>query len=162
MGHAVYGIGCLKEKILGKYSYIKKIENNVSKRQAFDYSKELLTQSLASKNLTNKLNIASVRDLRNLVMSFIPESDQKIYTFTFRSDLANHTGNISLLIGSLGLLFTFFKQIPLLIFKTDTAHIILYVCLLIAYLFLRETRNRFYSISVGLPFSIFTSKSIKS
>ena len=161
IGHVVYGFGCLKEKWLRKYSYVKTIEDNVSKRQAFDYSKELLTQALAAKNLTNKLSVASVRDVRNLVMSFIPESDQKIYTFTFRSDLANHTGNISIFVGSLGLLFSIFKCIPMQIFKTDSTHILLYVCLVVAYIFLRETRNRFYAISIGLPFSIYTSKSIK-
>lgn len=161
IGHAVFGLGSLKEKILGKYSYTKQIEALILKRQAFDYSKELLTQYLASKNLTTKLSTASLRDVRNLVMSFIPESDQKIYTFLFRSDLSSHTGNISLFVGTLGLVFTFVPSIPVHIFKTDLNHIILYVCLVTAYLFLRETRNRFYAIAVALPFSIFTSKSIK-
>lgn len=160
IGHVVYGFSCLKEKWLGKHSYVKTIEDSISKRQSFDYSKELLTKALAAKNLTNKLSVASVRDVRNLVMSFIPESDQKIYTFTFRSDLSNHTGNISIVVGIIGLLFSIFKCIPMKLFITDSTHILLYVCLVIAYLFLRETRDRFYAISIGLPFSIYTSKSI--
>lgn len=161
LGHVVYGFGCLKEKLLGKRSYVKTIEDDISKRQSFDYSKEILTQALAAKNLTNKLSVASVRDVRNLVMSFISESDQKIYSFTFRSDLSNHTGNISIVVGILGLLFSIFKCISIKLFITDSSHILLYVCLIIAYIFLRETRDRFYAISIGLPFSIYTSKSIK-
>src|SRR5574337_338924 len=56
IGHVVYGFGCLKEKWMGKKSYIKNIEENVSKRQAFEYSKELLAQALSAKNLTSKLS----------------------------------------------------------------------------------------------------------
>lgn len=163
LGYVVYGFGCWKENILGKRSYVTTIEENVSKRQAFEYAKELLSKELTSKNLTDKLNAGSVRDVRNLVMSFIPESDQKIYTFTFRSDLANHTANISIIVGILGLIFSILHwATTILIFKTDISHIIIYICLIMAYFFLRETRNRFYRISIGLPFSIYTSKKINN
>lgn len=159
LGYVAYGVGCFKEKILGKRSYVKSIEEKISKRQAFEYSKELLSKGLKAKKITDKLNDATVRDVRNLVMGFIPESDHKIYTFTFRSDLANHTGNISVITGFLGIMFSIFHITPL--FKSDVNHVILYIILIIAYIFLRETRNRFYHISVGLPFSIYTSKSIE-
>lgn len=168
LGHVTYGFGWFKDKMLNrikylnKYSYVKNIEASVAKRKAYTISKELVTKALQSKGVTDDLSNTSVRDLRNIVMSFIPESDQKIYTFTFRSELSNQSGNISIVIGTLGLLSSIFTFIPLNIFKTDLTHIILYICLIICYFFLRQTRNRFYAIALGLPFSIYIAKVIKS
>jgi hypothetical protein len=168
LGHVTYGFGWFKDEIfnrskfLSKYSYVKIIEASVAKRKAFSLSKELITKALQAKGVTEDLSNTSVRDLRNIAMSFIPESDQKIYTFTFRSELSNQIGNISLVVGILGLFFSIFKAIPFHIFKTGTNHIIIYVCLIICYFFLRQTRNRFYAIALGLPFSIYTANAIKS
>jgi len=94
-------------------------------------------------------------------MGFIPEHDQKIYTFTFRSELSNQTANISFIIGLLGLLFSIISYSPFKIFKTDSNQIFLYIFLLFCSFFLRQTRNRFYGISIELPFSIFTANAIK-
>lgn len=168
LGHVTYGFGWFKDEIfnnckfLKNYSYVKNIETSVAKRKAFTLSKELIVKALKNKGVSDDLSKTSVRDLRNIAMSFIPESDQKIYTFTFRSELSNQTGNISIVVGILGIFFSIFKSIPLHIFKTDAAHIIIYVCLIICYFFLRQTRNRFYAIALGLPFSIYTANSIKS
>ncbi|WP_343670060.1 hypothetical protein [Chitinophaga sp.] len=161
LGYVVYGFGWLKESILGKYSYVKRIEANVARRKEFSISKEFISKSLQNKGSTYDLSTATVREIRNIAMSFAPESDQKIYTFTFRSELSNQTANASIVVGFLGLLFSIFKSIPLHIFKTDTAHIMIYVCLIICYFFLNQTRNRFYDIAMGLPFSIFTANQIK-
>jgi hypothetical protein len=161
LGYVAYGFGWLKEEILGKYSYVKKIEAKISTRKAFELSKKLISNSLNEKGITEDFSATTVRDLRNIAMSFIPEQDQKIYTFTFRSELSNQTANISLLVGLIGLIFSVFSSIPLKIFKTDATHIILYFCLFFCYFLLRQTRNRFYAISVGLPFSIFTANEIK-
>lgn len=167
LGHVTYGFGWFKDEIfnkvkfLNKYSYAKNIETSVSKRKAFILSKELITKALHDKGVSDDLNNISVRDLRNIAMSFIPESDQKIYTFTFRSELSNQIGNISIVVGIIGLFFSIFKPTTLLIFKIDTTHIIIYVCLIICYFFLRQTRNRFYAIALGLPFSIYTANAIK-
>ena len=161
LGHVAYGFGWFKEELLGKYSYVKKIEARVATRKAFALSKELISNSLLTKGITEDFSNTTVRDLRSIAMSFIPEQDQKIYTFTFRSDLSNQTANISFIIGFLGLIFSIFSSIPLTIFKTDTTHVIIYLCLIFCYFFLRQTRNRFYAISVGLPFSIYTANAIK-
>lgn len=161
LGHVAYGFGWFKEEIMGNYSYVKKIETRVATRTGFNLSKQLISKALLAKGVTDDLSKATVRDLRSIAMSYIPEHDQKIYTFTFRSDLSNQTGNISIIVGILGIIFSIFKNIPLHIFKTDTAHIIVYVCLIICYFFLRQTRNRFYAISVGLPFSIYTANATK-
>lgn len=162
LGYVSYGFGWLKEEILGKYSYVKKIEAKILKRKAFLLSKQLISKALLEKGIVDELNEkTTLRDVRNIAMSFIPESDQKIYTFTFRSELSNQTGNISFLVGFMGLFSYFFKSISLGIFKTDATHLIIYVCLLISYFFLRQTRNRFYAISAALPFSIYTANQIK-
>lgn len=158
LGHVVYGFGWLKERTLKRWSYTKKIEKSVSARDAFKLSKELIIKALAAKGVVNDLRNATVRDVRNLAMSFVPEADQKVYSFTFRSELSNHIGNISWVVGLLGIVSFFWKNIPLKIFLTTTNHIILYVCLIFAYILLRETRNRFYAISIGIPFSIYTAK----
>lgn len=158
LGHVIYGFGWLKEKTLKEWSYTKKIEKSVSGREAFKLSKQLITKALAAKGIVNDLANASVRDVRNLAMSFAPEADQKIYSFTFRSELSNHIGNISCIVGLLGVVSFFWKNVPLKIFLTTTNHVILYVCLILAYILLRETRNRFYAISIGIPFSIYTAK----
>lgn len=135
LGYVVYGFGWLKERILKKYSYVKQIEDSVSKRKAFDLSKKLLTEKLQSKGVSDDLSTVSVRDLRSLSMSFIPEADQKIYTFTFRAELSNQIGNICFVIGILGVLFSFFKKLPLQIFKTDSNYVILYCILVVGYFF---------------------------
>lgn len=165
LGHAAYGFGFLKEKIRGKRSYVSKIEATVATRKAFTLSKQLISKSLHAKGIIEDFSNTTVRDLRNIAMSFIPEQDQKIYTFTFRSDLSNQTANISISIGIFGLLCSLVSLIPsitLNVIKTDTAHVLLYICLIISYYFLRETRNRFYAISVGLPFSIYTAKAMQN
>lgn len=161
LGYVSYGFGWLKEKILGKRSYVKKIESNVSKRKAFSLTKELITKGLAAKGVTDDLANSTVRDIRSIAMSFIPESDQKIYTFTFRSELSNQIANISFSIGALGmLLWPIQNKFSFSLFLSDHKHIILYVCLMIVYFFLREARDRFYAMSINLPFSIYTAKMI--
>ena len=124
-------------------------------------TKQLISRALLAKGITDDLSNTTVRDLRSLAMSYIPEQDQKIYTFTFRSELSNQAANISIIIGFLGLLFSIFKCIPLHLFNTDTKCVLLYVCLILVYVFLRKTRNRFYEISIGLPFSIYLANATK-
>jgi len=161
LGHVAYGFGWLKEVILGKKSFTKRIEENVSKRKAFILSKELISKSLLEKGIIDDLSTATVRDIRSIAMSYSQEQDQKIYTFTFRSDLSNQTGNISIVFGLLGIIFSIFKCLPIHLFKIGTKYVIVYVILIICYFLLRETRNRFYSISIGLPFSILTANATK-
>lgn len=100
----------MKEEFFGDRSYVKKIEKKVTERTAFKLSKQLISEDLKSKQINKHLDNATLRDLRSITMSFIPEADQKIYTFTFRSELSSHNGNISFVIGLLGLMFTIFKN----------------------------------------------------
>lgn len=159
LGYLVYGLSFLKEKKLGNKSYMKKIEKNISDRKAINWAKEILRTKFKTVNIEEDFSDTSVRDLRNVVMSFIPEADQKIYTFTFRSDVSNNTANISLILGILGTISCLINLVTdFLLFNTGLAYLIFYICLIGAYYLLRETRNRFYAISMSIPFSIFTSK----
>ncbi len=161
LGYLTHGVGCLKEKLLGKYSYTKKIESRVSTRKAYILSKELLSKVFKENGITEDLGNSTVRDLRSIAMSFIPEHDHKIYTFTFRSDLSSQAGNISFIIGFLGLISTAIPKNIMEIFLVDKAHLLIYICLIISYLFFRETRNRFYNISISVPFSIYSAVAIR-
>lgn len=161
LGHVIYGLGWIKEDLRGKGSYTKKIELDIKNRKAFEWSKNLVAKALEEKGVKDDLDKASVREIRNVVMSFIPEHDQKIYTFMFRSEVANQTGNISFIIGALGSFFSIFHNFPYPLFITDRSHVLLYMSLIGAYFLLRKTRNRFYAIAIGLPFSIYTANQIK-
>lgn len=161
LGYAIYGIGLLKESVLGKYSYVYQIEEKVKKRKAFSLSKELLSKSLKTNDIIDDLSNTSLRDIRSIAMSYIPEHDQKIYTFTFRSDLSNQIGNISIILGFIALTFSIFKPFSLDIFNTTKAYYIIYLGLIVSYFLFRQTRNKFYAITLGLPFSIYIAKATK-
>jgi hypothetical protein len=162
LGHVVYGFSFFKEKRRGVKSYTKKIEESIMNKKSIVWSKQILKSKFEKLNISEDFSQTSVRDLRNIVMSFIPESDQKIYTFTFRADISNNTANISLIVGVFGLVFSFIQLIfsEFLFFNLGTEYYLLYSLLIIVSFFLKETRNRFYAISIGVPFSIFTAKNL--
>ncbi|WP_294278054.1 hypothetical protein [uncultured Chryseobacterium sp.] len=159
LGYAIYGLGVMKENILGEYSYIKKIEEKVKNRRTFSLSKELLSKYLSAKDVSDDLSSTNLREMRSIVMGFMPEQDQKVYTFTFRADLSNQIGNTSIILGVSALVFSILKPFSLDLFNTGKAFYIIYFCLIFNYILLRQTRNKFYEISLGLPFSIYTAKS---
>ena len=162
LGYVAYGLGLLKEKFLGKCSYKVKIEKEIKKLESFKISRKLVEKSIKEKGVEQKIEDIEVRPLRNIVMSFIPDQDQKIYTFTFRSDLSNQTANISLLYGTIGLGSLLLNCFDVCFFQTQTPHLILYGCLIACYFLLRKTRNRFYQIAMSVPFSMYLAKAIKS
>lgn len=159
IGYVVYGISGLKEKLFGKKSYTKRIEEQTKEKIAFKISRDFISKDLKNKESDIRLETASLRELRNIAMSFVPESDQKIYTFTFRSEVCNNIGNVSFFTGLVGIilyLINFFTNIR--IFNLNKEFIILYIILILSYYPLAYARNRFYGISISLPFSIYTSK----
>lgn len=160
IGYVVYGIGRWKEDLLNENSYKTRIEEKFKKNDTFNIAKEFLSKELKNRGNTRDLDIALVRDIRSIVMSFIPESDQKIYTFTFRYEVCNNIGNISVLVGCLGLLLSVLALLfdCLYIFNWGKPYIILYIILIISYYPLTVARNYFYRVSISLPFSIYTAK----
>lgn len=160
LGYLVYGIGLIKDKILGKYSSTRKIEEKTKKKIEFILSKELFKKHLSDNNISTSIpEDIKTRDLRNLVMPFVSKVDNKTYTFMFRSDMCKHLGNVSLIIGILGFLseiYSSIKWLPLL-FETSSKFVFLYSILILSYFVFRETRNYFYSIALKIPFSEFSS-----
>ncbi|MGE0077637.1 MAG: hypothetical protein AB7S48_07245 [Bacteroidales bacterium] len=163
LGYVIYGFSWWKESILGKYSYRERIEKEFQDKTTYKICKDLIEKKIKRQdNNQSPIEKMSLRELRNIVMSYIPESDQKIYTFTFRSELSNHIGNISLIIGLVGILSRYMPFLRFFsIMETNKTVTLFYFSLLIAFFLLRYTRNRFYEISIKIPFSIFLAKENK-
>lgn len=161
LGYLIYGVGVLKDRFFGKYSSTRKIEQKTKDKAEFKLSKEIAKKYIADNNLTTVIpDDIKTRDLRNIVMGFVPEVDNKTYTFMFRSDLCKHISNTSLIIGILGLLNALieWKWIHIPLFKVEINHIILYSILIVSYFLFRATRNYFYSIALKIPFSAYITK----
>ena len=95
--------------------------------------------------------------VRNLALSFIPESDIKVATFVLRSELANFTSTSLLLIGSCGIVNSLIPANPLKL-NGDPFYLYLYMLLLIAAYLLHITYMRFLKISKKIVFPIFIAK----
>lgn len=160
LGYVIYGYSELKEKFLKERSYMKEKEREIASKVTFIKARDILVSKLPSTSNSNPFS--SIREVRNIVMSMFPENDQKVYTFMFRSELARHVSNVSITLGVLGLVnfFISFFSSKLDLFIVGIPYVILYVALICSYIFLRETRNRFYAIAMGLPFSYYLSKQV--
>lgn len=166
VGYLVYSLGVTKENFRGGKAFTKRVEDKVSKKNSYVIAKEIIEKELASKSIGANLSTSTVRDIRSIAMGYAPEADQKVYTFMFRSDICNQVGNISLLLGILGLLFCFFDILnieflsKLILFKTDTNFVVFYFILIPCHLILKAARDRFYSMAMTLPLSILISKTL--
>lgn len=169
LGYVVYGLNIKiyktrEVKIFKRKfkitSYIDTIEDKTKIRIAYKATKSILQKKIQEKGIDFDPEKASLRDLRSIAMGFFPEQDQKVYTFAFRADIANHAGTISLFFGVLGLLSAIINCItPFNIIIVDSIHIVLYVMLAISYFPFSSMRDRFYAISLNLPLSLlFTSE----
>lgn len=98
--------------------------------------------------------------MRSIAMSYAPESSNKVYVFTFRSDLASHISAVSFFVGSYGLINFLIEYLfgSAFIFRAYEGDIIFFVTLLIIGRLLHETSIRFFRISKKIPFSIFLAK----
>jgi len=162
LGYAVYGLNIfIQNKVFGEKSYTKKIENKIEKRISYQITMSILQKKFQKKGIDFDSNNATLRDLRSIAMGFFPEQDQKVYTFTFRAEIANHAGIISFLFGVLGLLSAIINWItPFDFVIIDSTHIALYIILVISYFLFSSMRNRCYDISLGLPFSLLSTSEI--
>jgi hypothetical protein len=160
LGYLIYGLGELKEDMRGKKSFEDKAQDEIKNSKNYKLATELLQKKVDASNVTTRIDQLSMKETRNLAMSYAPESDKKVYTFMFRSDLSRHIGNTSFLFGGLALLISilklFIKSLDLIF--TDSAHITMYVLLIISYFIFKKTRDRFYKIAMSIPFSLFISK----
>ncbi|WP_367390120.1 hypothetical protein [Lewinella sp. LCG006] len=128
----------------------------IKEGEAWKLSNQLLRVHL--KNFDYQIN-ERVRDVRNLLMSYISESDNtKIYTFTFRADLCRHLSTVFIFYVILGgVLFFSARLKPLLACNQNSCILTFCFILVIFTIFLGKTRRRFYSIAIRVPFSMFTA-----
>jgi hypothetical protein len=127
LGYVIYGFSYAKETLLGRFSYRMKIEEKIKSASTFKDCKELVEKELSAKLSSGQQRNLSVREVRSIAMSKAPEADQKIYTFTFRSELANHIANVSMVISILGLLAKFVPFLRLTMFETSKPVTIIYL-----------------------------------
>ncbi|MBD8083020.1 hypothetical protein [Chryseobacterium caseinilyticum] len=160
IGYVIYGINIFIYEVCCKISFRDKIEREIKGRLEYTNAIDKINLKL-SESFDGD---SKVRTIRSIVMSYIPESDTKIYTFTFRSELSSSCSTVCMIFGIIGLAsstldyligdkFDYFLE-------SDYKKIIFYILLIISAIFLRNTRNKFYKMSMSLPFSIFITKDL--
>jgi hypothetical protein len=165
LGFVIYGFGFLKEQVLGKHSYKTKLENSIKERNDFHDVHKIVEEKIESETGSPHSKPYGVRELRNIVMR--KEDEQKVYTFTFRSDLSANIGNTLFMLGFMGLVQSVshwlfhWPSTSSGLFKSGQEFLLLYPIMIVAYFLLRYTRNRFYDIAMRLPFSIFLAQKLK-
>lgn len=156
IGHIIYGMNIFYYENRKGTNYRKRSELAVKERKEY---------TICLQKLNQKFNEESnIRTIRSLIMSYIPESDTKIYTFTFRAELSNSCSTMLLVFGIIGFLCSvvsnFCPEILYLFKNCNYNWILFYSILIINSIFLKFTRNKFYKMSISLPFSIFATKEL--
>jgi len=160
IGYVVYGISLTKERIIKNIKFIKNddkiIKQKISAQEDFRLSKQKLKALIPEMDM-EKLTF---NDIRNFAMAYVPEVDQKIYTFMFRSDLFKHTKDIFLFVSIWGFLsYISNKFINInLFFRTNDINIYLIMILFILTFPLNEGKKRFLMIAYKIQFNIFLAK----
>ena len=161
LGYLVYGLGVLKDNVLGKLSSKKRIEEEIRNSNVFKDALYKYTNYTVLHSLNSPQQSIGCRELRSIVMSFNTDEDNnKIYKFMYRSDLSKHMGNVVLVIGILGLLnyAISYKTNEFAVFRTETKFILLYIVLLFSYFLFRGTRRYFYDIAIKTPFNMYFAR----
>lgn len=182
LGYVIYSIPIITDPIFKIVGYIKikqkrKWESLIPDLELVNSEFNKLKETQVCKDIVHKtwkLNSTTVysqeeiekmnfNTIRNIAMSYAPESDTKVYTFMFRADLCQHISTFSIFISVIGfvcyLLDLFFKVT--FFFKTDICSMVIYLLLFISSILLYRTRIRFYKIAMLIPLSIFLSKFFK-
>jgi len=169
-GYFLYGVFELKRamfSILGKPMILSKLRvfttqkvdhklnNEIPKSTEFKISYNLLLKHLGLSDA--ELPNTNYRTIRNIMMSYFPGLDNKIYTFMFRADLSKNIATSLQLMSVLGLVSILYEKwslydAPL---KNDYHHIFLYIILILIAIPLNKTYERFYGIAMRIIFSNF-------
>jgi hypothetical protein len=168
LGYVVYSISDLID--VGKIGFLKlpnsnKIEKDIEKSHEIEITKTALKELFRKKDGSPafdeaKLDSFNSRHLRSIIMSYIPESDTKIYTFMFRSELCRSIGGFAFSYGILGIIFSIINVFTdeHLLLQSNTHCITIYIILTVTSYFFTKTRFRFLTIAYKIPFSIFLAK----
>lgn len=172
LGYVLFSITLIKDKWVDKISEWSEDSNcklcELIKKQIiskYKIEKKLLTDDtyiIASKYIKEETSkdsnvLKSFNSFRSYAMSVAPLSDKKVYTFMFRAELFNQIHTISIL----GFFVVLIKSLSFLwtnkcfIETFEWQLILLFFVLIIT---LRKGWQRFYGISMRIPFSIYLAK----
>ncbi|WP_075591010.1 hypothetical protein [Labilibacter marinus] len=158
-GYLIFAITLLKDRLLDKLNKCKKILCQDSVLGKLKNRKTYIEVSeIINKNLGENKEL-SYKGYRNIAMSAIPESDKKIFTFMFRAELFNQLHTICVILFMFCIIQTAYN-----LTKSKSIIEMTYSLMvsLIGILALRRGWERFYSIAMSLPFSIYLEKRIKN
>lgn len=154
IGYLIFALTLVKESLMNtikcKHSN-KNVIAELEKLDSFKVGKEMIILQLS----VGKEKISNYKSFRNFAMSIVPESAEKIYLFMFRSELFNQLHTISLFT----LFYFIYNLIASLIKNQVTTETILFTTLFIlSSLTLRRGWERFYRISMNIPFVMYLAK----
>ena len=157
MGYLVFSVSLYKDDLFDrspvwmKITSSKKIINDLKKMDTYNIASEMIKIRTTEGNL----NLSNYKSFRNIAISALPDSNKIIYTFMFRAELFNQLHTITL--------FTLFCYFSIIIYSLISNQIlminyVLVFILIISVLTLRKGWERFYRISMNIPFSIYIDK----
>ncbi len=177
LGYVVYGLALAKDEFV-EHVLLKSInkvkgknrKNEIKSRRTLlneriqqspevEITKSILNKLLAGSipNIVDGIEHMDLSSLRNLAMSYVPQSDRKVYTFMFRADLSDHIGTLAFVFGLWGLLgeYTSRHFCQGLMLVAQDSSIYWYAGLLLTSYLLAKTKARFLKIALRIPFSMF-------
>lgn len=156
LGYVAMGMSEFMKKTFKTHVYTTRIENKIEASSLYSDALEKYKNQMG---ITEEIDF---RKLRTRIMSYIPEADGKIYDFRFRSDLCENTIKILIFIVILAIPILAFQNCSdLVILKEPLSLVISFLLFLIPMIvFLSYTRNRYYSITMRVPLSIYLAKKI--
>lgn len=107
------------------------------------------SESDAKEDLIAFLELDDFDEIRSMAMSCSPESDSKIYNFTFRSEICNHLGTVLLVCSIVGLLASITNNRSMAWFS------LVFFCLGVL---LKFVRMGFLDAAYKVPFSVANTK----
>ena len=100
-------------------------------------------------DLTTFLQQNNFDEIRNLAMSYSPDSDSKIYNFSFRAEICNHLGTAFIITGAIGIIASFATNRNMLLFS---------LCSFMVAVLFKLVRVKYLDAAYKVPFSIANVK----
>lgn len=176
LGYLIYGLSLVRDKILGIKGMKSLCEKNVFGLKLFSFFENIVEATKKEIVKSDEFNLSkqeiiklipSLKEencdfhmVRNIAMSYVPEIDQKIYTFMFRADLFDHIKIIFYLISLWGLVAKLNLWIfnNTLLFDLRGNNFWYLFLLLFATYPLKLGRKRFLKIAYKIQFHLFITK----
>lgn len=159
MGYIIHSFTLLKDSWFNKLSKIipissvRTVLDDLSKRDNF----KLVSKIIEKETMEDDQKLSDYRSFRNYAMSAVPEADKKVYIFMFRAEVFNQLHTIVLISLFIGIAFNL-SSFCTDIFKDHVVNWAILIVFFILAFTLRIGWNRFYAISMNIPFSIYLSK----